>query len=299
MTDTKPSTALLRTAAAALVAAAAVASCSSDRPAEIVPASADSTPTTSTDTVADPPATTDPEPAPTLATETSTVVTELSMTDMEASMGTQTSTTDTEASTTDAQATVIAVEPSASVAEPAPSTDAISAAAPSWDYSPMADHLSYDAVNDARMQAPNPAVIRIPRLGVEASIIPLGLQEDGSIEIPEDPEQAGWWLGGPEPGETGPAVILGHVDSQEEGPAVFFDLRYMKAGDEIHVDRVDGSTVSYVVDFLESHDKDEFPTDAVYGPTEQPTLRLVTCGGDFDFGVRTYEENVIVFASLA
>ena len=299
MTDTKPSTALLRTAAAVLVAAAAVASCSADRPAEIVPASADSTPTTSTDTVADPPATAAPEPAPTLATETSTVVTELSMTDTEASMGTQTSTTDTEASTTETGATIIAVEPSASVAEPAPSTNAISAAAPSWDYSPLANHLSYDAVNDARMQAPNPSVIRIPRLGVEASIIPLGLQEDGSIEIPEDPEQAGWWLGGPEPGETGPAVILGHVDSQEEGPAVFFDLRYMKAGDEIHIDRVDGSTVSYVVDFLESHDKDEFPTDAVYGPTEQPTLRLVTCGGDFDFGVRTYEENVIVFASLA
>ncbi len=216
---------------------------------------------------------------------------------------TDTETTDTEAPTTTAGTTLIAVEPSASVAEPAltPVTTAAGAgiAAASWDYSPLVDHLSLDAVTDARMQAPNPAVIRIPRLGVEASIIPLGLQDDGSIEIPENPDEAGWWLGGPEPGEIGPAVILGHVDSQEEGPAVFFDLRYMKAGDEIHVDRVDGSTVSYVVDFLESHDKDEFPTDAVYGPTEQPTLRLVTCGGDFDFGVRTYEENVIVFASLA
>lgn len=216
-------------------------------------------------------------------------------------MATENSTTDPEAATTSAGTTLIAVEPAASVAEPAlaPATTVTDAAGTSWDYSPLADHLSLDAVNDARMQAPNPAVIRIPRLGVEASIIPLGLQEDGSIEIPENPDEAGWWLGGPEPGETGPAVILGHVDSQEEGPAVFFDLRYMKAGDEIHIDRVDGSTVSYVVDFLESHDKDEFPTDAVYGPTEQPTLRLVTCGGDFDFNVRTYEENVIVFASLA
>jgi hypothetical protein len=279
MTDTKPSAALLRTAAAALVAAAAAASCSSDRPAEIVPVSAGQTSTTSTDTAVDPPAPTGQEPAPTVATERST--------------------TGAEATTTGSQATVIAVEQSASVAEPAPSTNTASAAAPSWDYSPLADHLSLDAVTDARMQVPNPAVIRIPRLGVEASLIPLGLQEDGSIEIPEDPEQAGWWLGGPEPGETGPAVILGHVDSQEEGSGVFFDLRYMGAGDEIHIDRVDGSTVSYVVDFLESHDKDEFPTDAVYGPTEQPTLRLVTCGGDFDFDVRTYEENVIVFASLA
>lgn len=298
MANTKPSTALLRTAAAALIAAAAVASCSSDPARVVVPAPASSTPATSSDTTAaDPTTTAVLESTPAVATEAPAAATELSMTDIEAT------TTETEASTTDLQATVIAVDPSASVAEPAltPVTTAAGAgiAAASWDYSPLVDHLSLDAVTDARMQAPNPAVIRIPRLGVEASIIPLGLQDDGSIEIPENPDEAGWWLGGPEPGEIGPAVILGHVDSQEEGPAVFFDLRYMKAGDEIHVDRVDGSTVSYVVDFLESHDKDEFPTDAVYGPTEQPTLRLVTCGGDFDFGVRTYEENVIVFASLA
>jgi len=195
------------------------------------------------------------------------------------------------------------VAPPASVAERAvaPATGATGAgtAAESWDYSPLADHLSLDAVADARMQAPDPAVIRIPRLEVEAEVIPLGLQDDGSIEVPEDPDQAGWWLGGPEPGETGPAVILGHVDSQEEGPAVFFYLRYLDPGDEIHIDRVDGSTITYVVEATERHDKDEFPTHAVYGPTEEPTLRLVTCGGDFDFGVRTYEDNVIVFASLA
>ena len=168
-----------------------------------------------------------------------------------------------------------------------------------WDYSPLADHMSYDAVDDARMQAPNPSVIRIPRLEVEAPIIPLGLRDDGSIEVPESPEQTGWWRGGPEPGELGPAVILGHVDSEEEGPAVFFYLQYLDAGDEIHIDRVDGSTVTYVVESVERHDKDEFPTEAVYGATEDPTLRLVTCGGDFDFDVRTYDDNVIVFAELA
>jgi len=226
-------------------------------------------------------------------TETSMTAAETSMTAAETSMA------DTEASMTGAETTLIAVEPSASVAASAPATGAAYGAAPLWDYSPMADHLSYDAVNGARMQAPNPAVIRIPRLDVEAPIIPLGLQEDGSIEVPEDPDQAGWWLGGPEPGEPGPAVILGHVDSQEEGPAVFFYLQYLETGDEIHIDRVDGSTITYVVESTERHHKDVFPTDAVYGPTEQPTLRLVTCGGDFDFDVRTYEDNVIVFASLA
>ena len=295
MTNAKPSAALLRTAAAALVAAAAVASCSSDPARVVVPAPASSTPATPSDTAAaDPTATAAPGSTPTVAAEKSTVTTAVSMTDTEAS---------TTGTGTTAGTTLIAVEPSTSDAEPAlaPVTTAIGAgtAAPSWEYSPLENHLSLDAVNNARMQAPNPAVIRIPRLDVEASIIPLGLNDDGSIEVPEDPDQAGWWLGGPEPGETGPAVILGHVDSQEEGPAVFFYLQYLDPGDEIHIDRVDGSTITYVVESTERHDKDEFPTDAVYGPTEQPTLRLVTCGGDFDFGVRTYQENVIVFASLA
>ena len=273
MANTKPLAALLRTAAAAFLVAAAVASCSSDRSTEIVPASASSPSTTLSDTVADPSATAAPESTPTVAAETSTVAAAASAAATE--------------TTTDTEAPIIAVEPLASVAEPAPAASGISTT-PSWDYSPLSDHLSYDAVNDARMQAPNPATIRIPRLDVEASIIPLGLEEDGSIEVPENPDQAGWWLGGPEPGELGPAVILGHVDSQEEGPAVFFHLRYMEAGDEIHIDRVDGSTITYVVDSTERHDKDEFPTEST-----------VTCGGDFDFDVRTYEENVIVFASLA
>ena len=291
MANTKPSAARLRTAAAALIAAAAVASCGSDPARVVVPAPTSSTSTTSSETAAtDPTATAASESTPTMATEAPAVATEIS-------------TTGPEAPTTGAGTTLIAVEPSASDAEPtaAPVTTATGAgiAAASWDYSPLVDHLSLDAVTDARMQAPNPAVIRIPRLEVEASIIPLGLNDDGSIEVPEDPDQAGWWLGGPEPGETGPAVILGHVDSQEEGPAVFFYLQYLDPGDEIHIDRVDGSTITYVVESTERHDKDEFPTDAVYGPTEKPTLRLVTCGGDFDFGVRTYQDNVIVFASLA
>ena len=271
MTNTRPLAARLCTAAAALIAAAAVASCGADD--SVDRALAADSPTSTTPGAEAAPATSAgpaPEPADAAAEPAATI-----------------------------QTPAIASEPLVAAAEPAAATDGAGLAAPAWNYSPLTDHASYDSVNGARMQAPNPAVIRIPRLEVDAPIIPLGLQADGSIEVPEDPEQAGWWLGGPEPGEQGPAVILGHVDSQEEGPAVFFYLRYLEAGDEIHIDRVDGSTVTYVVEHTERHDKDEFPTAAVYGPTEQPTLRLVTCGGDFDFDVRTYQENVIVFAALA
>ena len=163
---------------------------------------------------------------------------------------------------------------------------------------PALDDSGSEVAADAGYQAPNPVTIRIPRIEVEAPVVPLGLREDGKIEVPSGPDETGWWLGGPEPGEPGPAVILGHVDSTE-GPAVFFDVRYLKVGDEIHIDREDGSTLTYVVDTSERHPKDDFPTDEVYGPTEQPTLRLVTCGGEYDFDVRSYRDNVIVFASLA
>lgn len=140
-----------------------------------------------------------------------------------------------------------------------------------------------------------PTRVRIPAIDVDARMIPLGLRDDGSIEVPSEAEQAGWWVDGPEPGETGPAVILGHVDSRT-GPAVFHRLRDLSAGDVVSVDRQDGTTVSYRVTRIEQHAKDAFPTQAVYGPTEAPVLRLVTCGGSFDRQARSYDENVIVFA---
>jgi sortase (surface protein transpeptidase) len=153
------------------------------------------------------------------------------------------------------------------------------------------------AAESARIQAPPPTRVRIPAIGVEADSVPLGLRDDGSIEVPSDFDTTGWWADGPEPGEVGPAVLLGHVDSRA-GPAVFFELKSLQPGDQIHIDRTDGTTVTYRVERLEQHPKDAFPTDAVYGPTDQPELRLVTCGGDFDREVRSYRDNVIVYASL-
>lgn len=147
-------------------------------------------------------------------------------------------------------------------------------------------------------QVATPTRIRIPAIGVDASMVPLGLRDDGTIEVPSDFAQTGWWVDGPEPGEVGPAVILGHVDSRT-GPAVFFDLGRLTSGDAIHVDRIDGSTVTYVVDRAEQHPKNAFPTETVYGSTAEPVLRLVTCGGQFDRDRRSYDDNVIVFARLA
>ncbi len=150
----------------------------------------------------------------------------------------------------------------------------------------------------APRSAPDPTGVRIPTIGVAAPTIPLGLREDGSIEVPADFDQTGWWADGPEPGEPGPAVILGHVDAVS-GPAVFSRLADLAIGDVVHVDREDGTTISYRVDRIEQHPKHDFPTDAVYGRGgDDSVLRLVTCGGAFDREARSYVDNVIVFASM-
>lgn len=145
----------------------------------------------------------------------------------------------------------------------------------------------------------DPTAVRIPTIGVSASpLTSLAVLDDGTLEVPRDPQRAGWWRSGPEPGETGAAVIVGHVDSRD-GPGVFFRLRDLRAGDAIHVDRADGTTATFVVTRVEQHAKDAFPTRAVYGTVDAPALRLVTCGGQFDRGSGHYLDNVVVFARAA
>ena len=114
---------------------------------------------------------------------------------------------------------------------------------------------------------------------------------------PHDPARAGWYAAGVVPGDQGPAVIGGHVDSRN-GPGVFFRLRTLRPGDLVDVTRSDGRTVRFSVIAVALYPKDRFPTEAVYGPTSGPELRLVTCGGTFDRSARSYDDNVVVDAAL-
>ena len=140
----------------------------------------------------------------------------------------------------------------------------------------------------------DPTRVSIPAIDVDASVIPLGVT-DGVLDVPQDFARTGWWQAGPEPGEVGPAVIVGHVDSYR-GPAVFHRLRELRAGDEITVERVDGSSATFAVRRVMRVTKDAFPTDVVYGDTDGPWLRLITCDGDFADG--SYLGNLIVNAEL-
>jgi hypothetical protein len=139
-----------------------------------------------------------------------------------------------------------------------------------------------------------PTRIRISRIGVDASLAVLGLDRTGALVPPTDYTHAGWYGGGPAPGDTGPAVIAGHLDSKT-GPAVFARLPELRPGDRVEVLRgLDWLPFRVVATRRDA--KDRFPTAAVYDPTPGPELRLVTCGGSFDQRDRHYRDNVVVFA---
>lgn len=142
-----------------------------------------------------------------------------------------------------------------------------------------------------------PVRLHIPALHVDSRLQRLGLQPDGAVAVPASPHVPGWYEGGARPGQAGPAVILGHVDSRT-GPGVFINLRRVRSGTLVQVDRTDGSSVTFRVTTVSRVPKDRFPTDLVYGPTLDPTLRLVTCGGSFDRARGHYRDNVIAFAEL-
>ncbi|MGC4807171.1 class F sortase [Micromonospora sp. DT233] len=146
-----------------------------------------------------------------------------------------------------------------------------------------------------------PTTITIPRIGVDAPIMTLGTNPDGTVQVPplEQALSAGWYAPGPSPGETGNAVIVGHVDSaQVGGPAVFYSLGALRPGDTLTVAREDGSRAAFTVEEVKAYPKAEFPTELVYGPNDRPGLRVVTCGGQFDRETGSYVDNVIVFATM-
>jgi sortase (surface protein transpeptidase) len=143
-----------------------------------------------------------------------------------------------------------------------------------------------------------PVRLDIPSIGVSTSLVPLGLNPDGTMQVPAKWEEAGWYARGPKPGEDGPAVIAGHVDSTS-GPAVFYRLRDLHAGDKVVVTRADHSVVRFVIDRVQQFPKRTFPSAAVFAPTSRPALRLITCTGAFDETLRSYLDNLVAFASPA
>lgn len=149
-----------------------------------------------------------------------------------------------------------------------------------------------------KIEAADPIRLRIPSADIDTTFEgALELNKDQTVMVPESYEEVGWYKFGPKPGELGPAVILGHVDSFE-GPAVFYSLGQTKVGDVVYIDREDGTTALFEVIEVGRYPQSNFPTEKVYSDLDYAGLRVITCTGVYDHGTLRYSHNLIVYAKL-
>ncbi|MGC4808858.1 class F sortase [Micromonospora sp. DT233] len=170
---------------------------------------------------------------------------------------------------------------------------------------PAAGAVTDPATGRSTVPAPplphaTPQHIAIPAIDVAADLVPVAAGPTGELEVPPagPPSVAGWYRLGVSPGEAGNAVVVGHVDSRDSGPAAFFALGRLRPDDRIRVTRADARVATFAVDGVGSYPKTAFPTALVYGAGPVPRLRLITCGGPFDERTHSYLDNVVVYATL-
>ena len=151
------------------------------------------------------------------------------------------------------------------------------------------------------LSASKPVSLAIPAIGVQSSLMEVGRTAQGTLEVPApgpNYNKAAWYRHSPTPGSLGPAVILGHVDSKEDGPSVFYKLGTLRPRDTVRVTRADGSVAVFAVNTVRRFQKSAFPTQLVYGNTNHAALRLITCGGPFDRDTGSYSDNIVVMATM-
>lgn len=160
-----------------------------------------------------------------------------------------------------------------------------------------ADRLQDPAAVTPMPDVGRPVAIRIPALGVQSSLEDLTIGEYGQLLPPMDFDRAGWFVDGPTPGEIGPAIIAGHVDSYR-GPAIFYRLDELADGDQVIIETASGASLTFTITGRMQSASAAFPTSDVYANVPRPELRLITCAGTFDTSVRRYSDNLVLFASL-
>ena len=190
-----------------------------------------------------------------------------------------------------------------SAPQPPPVTDAAprSEPEPSPTDTPSSEPSAEPEPEPTGMSRSAAVRVRAPSVDIDSVVNETGLNAEGEIQVPQHGPQydeAAWFTGSPSPGELGPSVLLGHVDSVSTGPSVFFELGGIAEGDEVTVTRADGEDVTFEVYRIDRYAKNAFPTASVYGNTEGPELRLITCGGDINEGTGHYEDNVVVYAKV-
>lgn len=158
-------------------------------------------------------------------------------------------------------------------------------------------HADRSARSGRETDVARPVRLVIPAIGISSRLTRLGVTAGGTLEVPASASVAGWFTGSPRPGAVGASIIAGHIDSRL-GPGVFFRLARLRPGERVYVVRADHSVARFEIISVRSYAKSRFPRAVVYGPVPDAELRLITCGGRFDFATSSYLDNVVVYAVL-
>ncbi len=153
------------------------------------------------------------------------------------------------------------------------------------------------APTSSSLPASQPTELQIDAIGIRASVQSVGLDTTGAIEVPSQPNTAGWYAASRTPGEIGPSVIVGHLNNAN-GPALFWRLHELQPGAKIAVARQDGRTAFFTVTKIGQYTDKDYPVDKIYGATKNSELRLITCGGNLNLFTGHYEANTVVYATL-
>ncbi|WP_250036740.1 class F sortase [Paractinoplanes maris] len=179
-----------------------------------------------------------------------------------------------------------------------PAAEPVRSAPPAAPLSAPAARTGSDVLTRGELlPTSSPTRVRIPALRVDEAMTGLGLNPDGSMQVPTDARTVGWYTKAPTPGSLGPAVLAGHVNYHGTD-GTFARLSTLRAGDQVKVTRQDGVTAVFAVTRVDRYAKDQFPADAVYGAIDHAGLRLITCGGDFDNRTGHYIDNIVAYAEL-
>lgn len=156
---------------------------------------------------------------------------------------------------------------------------------------------SEQPITTPSLRAAEPSRLVISKLGIDTGFVRLGMNDDGTMQVPAGYSEVGWYQHSPTPGEIGPSVAVGHLDGPH-GPAVFWRLHELVPGDMVEIHRIDGSVARFTITATAQFSQDNFPTNEVYGNINYAGLRLITCGGTFDRQAKRYSHNTVIYASL-
>ena len=187
----------------------------------------------------------------------------------------------------------ITPDPAPPVEETEPTPPSRPASEPLWQPNPSSLLTEVNRVD----HGPDPVRLRIAGISVDAPIGRYGIDlETDQMDVPANVSEVGWYKFGPRPGEPGSAVLAAHVDLEGYGPGVFFDLEALEPGDRIEIVYADDTKTTFEVEARAIYRKDELPLDVIFSREGPPALTLITCGGDFDSSISSYDSNVVVYA---